>query len=136
MINQAREAEPYLARFEDDWATGEIVRQFINGRRKTENVKAKKQVYRRQKGTTKTTVKHRRSEHGEGDDIDQEMRGMNGSGEDDADTNEGDNEEGDRDDDDINDWNLRAFSHSEDDDEEEEEEELFGGSDDSDGLVG
>jgi len=39
-FKQAREAEPYLARFEDDWATGQIVRQYINGKRKYENAKA------------------------------------------------------------------------------------------------
>jgi len=39
-FKQAREAEPYLARFEDDWATGQIVRQYINGKQKYENVKA------------------------------------------------------------------------------------------------
>lgn len=38
---QAREKEPYLKRFSDDWATGEILRQFINGKRKGENTKAK-----------------------------------------------------------------------------------------------
>jgi hypothetical protein len=36
---QAREAEPYVAIFEDDWATGQILRQFINGRHKYENAK-------------------------------------------------------------------------------------------------
>jgi hypothetical protein len=40
-IEQAREAEPYLARFEDDWATGQILRQYINGKRKYENTKVK-----------------------------------------------------------------------------------------------
>jgi hypothetical protein len=39
-IKKAREAEPYLARFEDDWATGQILRQYINGRHKYENAKA------------------------------------------------------------------------------------------------
>jgi hypothetical protein len=37
---QAREAEPYLAQFEDDWATGQILRQYINGKHKYENAKA------------------------------------------------------------------------------------------------
>jgi hypothetical protein len=31
----------YLKRFQNDWATGEIVRQFINGRRKYEVRKTK-----------------------------------------------------------------------------------------------
>jgi hypothetical protein len=39
-VKQAREAEPYLARFEDDWATGQILRQYINGKQKYENAKA------------------------------------------------------------------------------------------------
>jgi hypothetical protein len=39
-IKKAREAEPYLAKFEDDWATGQILRQYINGRHKYENAKA------------------------------------------------------------------------------------------------
>lgn len=39
-IQQAREVEPYLARFEDDWATGQILRQYINGKRKYETAKA------------------------------------------------------------------------------------------------
>ena len=39
--NQAREAELYLAWFQDDWARGEIVCQFINGRHKFETVKQK-----------------------------------------------------------------------------------------------
>ena len=43
-FKQAREAEPYLARFEDDWATGQILRQYINGRRKYENAKASENV--------------------------------------------------------------------------------------------
>ena len=43
-IKQAREAEPYLARFEDDWATGQIVRQYINGKQKYENTKANGKV--------------------------------------------------------------------------------------------
>jgi hypothetical protein len=38
---QAREAEPYLAKFQDDWATGQILRQYINGKQKYENAKAK-----------------------------------------------------------------------------------------------
>jgi hypothetical protein len=37
---QAKEVEPYLARFEDDWVTGQILRQYINGRRKYETAKA------------------------------------------------------------------------------------------------
>jgi hypothetical protein len=43
-LKQAREAEPYLAMFEDDWATGQILRQYINGRRKYENAKASGKV--------------------------------------------------------------------------------------------
>jgi len=43
-IKQAREMEPYLARFEDDWATGQIVRQYINGKQKYENAKANGKV--------------------------------------------------------------------------------------------
>jgi hypothetical protein len=41
---QAREAEPYLAKFEDDWATGQILRQYINGKHKYENAKANGKV--------------------------------------------------------------------------------------------
>jgi hypothetical protein len=37
---QARESEPYLARFEDDWVTGQILRRYINGKRKYESAKA------------------------------------------------------------------------------------------------
>jgi hypothetical protein len=43
-IKQAREAEPYLANFEDDWATGQILRQYINGKQKYENAKANGRV--------------------------------------------------------------------------------------------
>ena len=43
-IKQAREAEPYLAMFEDDWATGQILRQYINGKHKYENAKANGKV--------------------------------------------------------------------------------------------
>jgi hypothetical protein len=43
-LKQAREAEPYLAKFEDDWATGQILRQYINGKRKYENAKANEKV--------------------------------------------------------------------------------------------
>ncbi len=43
-IKQAREAEPYLAKFEDDWATGQILRQYINGKQKYENAKANGKV--------------------------------------------------------------------------------------------
>ena len=43
-VKQAREAEPYLARFEDDWATGQILRQYINGKQKYENAKANGRV--------------------------------------------------------------------------------------------
>jgi hypothetical protein len=43
-FTQAREAEPYLTRFEDDWATGQIIRQYINGKRKYENAKASGKV--------------------------------------------------------------------------------------------
>ena len=43
-VNQAKEAEPYLARFEDDWATGQILRQYINGKHKYETAKAKGKV--------------------------------------------------------------------------------------------
>jgi hypothetical protein len=43
-IKQARETEPYLARFEDDWATGQILRQYINGKQKYENAKANGKV--------------------------------------------------------------------------------------------
>jgi hypothetical protein len=39
-FKKAREAEPYLAKFEDDWATGQILRQYINGRHKYENAKS------------------------------------------------------------------------------------------------
>ena len=42
-IKQAREAELYLARF-DDWATGQIIRQYINGKQKYENAKANGKV--------------------------------------------------------------------------------------------
>jgi hypothetical protein len=43
-VKQAREAEPYLARFEDDWATGQILRQYINGKQKYEKAKANGRV--------------------------------------------------------------------------------------------
>jgi phage gp36-like protein len=43
-IKQARETEPYLAKFEDDWATGQILRQYINGKQKYENAKANGKV--------------------------------------------------------------------------------------------
>ena len=43
-MKQAREAEPYLAKFEDDWATGQILRQYINGKQKYENAKANGKV--------------------------------------------------------------------------------------------
>jgi hypothetical protein len=43
-VNQAKEAEPYLTRFEDDWATGQILRQYINGKHKYETAKAKGKV--------------------------------------------------------------------------------------------
>lgn len=43
-LKQAREAEPYLAIFEDDWATGQILHQYINGKRKYENAKASGKV--------------------------------------------------------------------------------------------
>jgi len=43
-FKQAREAEPYLARFEDDCVTGQIIRQYINGKRKYENAKASGRV--------------------------------------------------------------------------------------------
>jgi hypothetical protein len=52
-IEQAREAEPYLARFEDDWATGQILRQYINGKRKYETAKAN--------GKAKVGGKHKRT---------------------------------------------------------------------------
>jgi hypothetical protein len=43
-IQQAREAEPYLAKFEDDWATGQILCQYINGKQKYESAKANGRV--------------------------------------------------------------------------------------------
>jgi hypothetical protein len=43
-VKQAREAEPYLARFEDDWATGQILRQYLNGKHKYEATKASGKV--------------------------------------------------------------------------------------------
>jgi hypothetical protein len=52
-VKQAREAEPYLAKFEDDWATGQILRQYISGKQKYENAKAK--------GTVKVGGKRKRS---------------------------------------------------------------------------
>lgn len=58
---QAREVEPYLARFEDDWATGQILRQYINGRRKYENAKANGKVKvgeKRKKTATKQLPSH------------------------------------------------------------------------------
>jgi hypothetical protein len=32
--DQARDVHPYLARFENDWATGDIVKQYLRNRRK------------------------------------------------------------------------------------------------------
>jgi hypothetical protein len=43
-VKQAREAEPYLVRLGDDWATGQILRQYINGNQKYENAKARGKV--------------------------------------------------------------------------------------------
>ncbi|KIM87081.1 hypothetical protein PILCRDRAFT_4301 [Piloderma croceum F 1598] len=37
----AKEVEPYLAKFEDNWATGQILRQYINGKHKYEAAKAR-----------------------------------------------------------------------------------------------
>jgi hypothetical protein len=63
-IKQAREAEPYLARFEDDWATGQIVRQYINGKQKYENAKANGKVKvgeKRQRISAASPVANKRS---------------------------------------------------------------------------
>ena len=43
-FKQAREAEPYLVRFEDDWAMGQMLCQYINGIQKYENSKASGRV--------------------------------------------------------------------------------------------
>jgi hypothetical protein len=92
-----------LARFEDDWATGELVRQFINGRRKTENVKAKAGVKRKRASNATTTANKRGrrerskdigtetvSEHGSDGDAEGDMHADDGSDEGDVDNKSGD----------------------------------------------
>jgi hypothetical protein len=85
---QAKEVEPYLARFEDDWVTGQILRQYINGRRKYDTAKANgmgNSGDKRQRMSASVTDqrinRHRRSVGSEGggdNSSDNEMDGSNG----------------------------------------------------------
>ena len=63
-IQQAREAEPYLAKFEDDWATGQILHQYINGKQKYESAKAngRVRVGEKRKRTSPTGPNKRRQQ--------------------------------------------------------------------------
>jgi hypothetical protein len=45
---QARERQPYLAQFENDWATADIVKQFLRSRRKYLVREAKRSATTRQ----------------------------------------------------------------------------------------
>jgi hypothetical protein len=57
---QARKEELYLKSFKQDWATGEIIQQFINGRRRVMSVKERGV---KRKRTNMATSSRKRARH-------------------------------------------------------------------------
>jgi hypothetical protein len=68
---QARERQPYLAQFENDWATADIVKQFLRSRRKYLVSEAKRS---KEKGSS--NVRHIDDDEADGSGVN------NGDGED------------------------------------------------------
>jgi hypothetical protein len=95
-VRQAKEAEPYLARFEDDWATGQILRQYINGKHKYEAAKARGQAKIGKKRTCTSLAspnkRMRLRPSGEEDEIDRVSSDGSNSDDDQAGGNDGEYE--------------------------------------------
>lgn len=71
---QARERQPYLAQFENDWATADIVKQFLRSRRKYLVREAKRS---KEKGSSNVTrLRHIDDDEADGSGVN------NGDGED------------------------------------------------------
>ena len=88
-IQQAREAEPYLVRFKNDWATGEIICQFINSRWQYEVAKANGKTGRmkQKRVSKKPAMANKRVKQFASEDIDMQRTSDNSSSNTDDDVN-------------------------------------------------
>jgi len=84
LLSQARRFQPHLARFQNDWATAELVKQYLSNRRKND-ARKRKVMEELQERADKRCHIDELGGGGEGDNTDGEQENGGGADENDRD---------------------------------------------------